>query len=368
MKRLMVAALAAFGTWAAAGAAEAEKPAIKAVLVHLGANMWCDWYPEGTDLGKVGKFPPDTQLGTRDDLWREVIDHAAAKGLNMVVIDIGEGLVYPSHPELAIRGSWPAAKLRAEVERIRSLGLEPIPKLNFSTSHNGWLKHYRRIVSTPAYYKVCEDVLADVHEVFGHPRFIHIGCDEETAHHQCAGGQFQYVSVRLGDAWWCDFLHLVKTVERLGARAWAWSDYGWAHPEEFVARCPKSVVLSNWFYDEGDGGFDIGANAAPDRVRLSNFYLLKKAGYDQIPCASNYIGWKRREHGKGADDVIGRTVELGRRDLDNGHLLGFMMASWQVSRNRKRADCTLHGIDLMADALEGRIADPGTCDPKAEDY
>lgn len=215
MKRLMAAALAAFGTWAAAGAAEAEKPAIKAVLVHLGANMWCDWYPEGTDLGKVGKFPPDTQLG---------------------------------------------------------------------------------------------------------------------------------------------------------ARAWAWSDYGWAHPEEFVARCPKSVVLSNWFYDEGDGGFDIGANAAPDRVRLSNFYLLKKAGYDQIPCASNYIGWKRREHGKGADDVIGRTVELGRRDLDNGHLLGFMMASWRVSRNRKHADCTLHGIDLMADALEGRIADPGTCDPKSEDF
>ena len=333
-------------------------------------------YTEMTDQLKVTKEAATAPNGhycgeaveVFDAAWEERAKTAVETGANTMVIELAEGPIYKSHPELALKGSRPMEWVNGWVRKMKASGLEVVPMLNFSLGHGNWLGPYSRMISTPAYYKVCEDVLADVHEVFGHPRFIHIGCDEETAHHQCAGGQFQYVSVRLGDAWWCDFLHLVKTVERLGARAWAWSDYGWAHPEEFVARCPKSVVLSNWFYDEGDGGFDIGANAAPDRVRLSNFYLLKKAGYDQIPCASNYIGWKRREHGKGADDVIGRTVELGRRDLDNGHLLGFMMASWRVSRNRKHADCTLHGIDLMADALEGRIADPGTCDPKAEDY
>ncbi len=57
-------------------------------------------------------------------------------------------------------------KLRAELNRLRGMGLEPIPKLNFSTTHNGWLKYYRRMLSTPTYYKVCEDVLRDAYKIF----------------------------------------------------------------------------------------------------------------------------------------------------------------------------------------------------------
>jgi hypothetical protein len=34
----------------------------------------------------------------------------------------------------------------------------------------------------------CEDVLRDAYEIFGHPRFIHIGCDAETAQHQDGSG------------------------------------------------------------------------------------------------------------------------------------------------------------------------------------
>ena len=80
-------------------AASATAPeAIKAVLLHLGHNMWCDWFPEGMDLSKFEKGLPDTTLRCKDDLWRKVTDHAAAKGMNMVVIDLGEGVVYPSHP------------------------------------------------------------------------------------------------------------------------------------------------------------------------------------------------------------------------------------------------------------------------------
>lgn len=121
------AAAAASPLWARAkDAAE-----IRAVLVHLGHNMWCDWYPEGFDLEKVRKgFPksfPDTELRCRDDLWKESTDYVAAKGMNMLVIDIGEGLVFPSHPELAIRGSWTPDRLRAEIARLNALGLEVIP-------------------------------------------------------------------------------------------------------------------------------------------------------------------------------------------------------------------------------------------------
>ena len=221
---------------------------IRALLLHLGHNMWCDWFPADVDSAACQNAPkPDTKLRNRDDLWRKTTDYAVKKGVNMIVFDVGEGVVYPSHPELAIDGSWSPDKLRAEVRRLRAMGVEAIPKLNFSTSHNGWLKQYRRMVSTPTYYKVCEDVLRDVYEIFDRPRFIHIGCDEESASHQINILHYSYIVARTHEFWIHDYLHLVRTVESLGARPWCWSDYGWRHPE-FLKRSPKSVVMSNWYY------------------------------------------------------------------------------------------------------------------------
>ena len=346
MKKLLAVALVcALG----AGSAFAGEE-IRAVLLHLGHNLWCDWYAPDAPAAS-GRGVPDAKLRCQDELWRRATDYVAAKGCNMVVVDLGEGLVYPSHPELAVEGSWSADKMRAEVKRLREIGLEPIPKLNFSTTHNGWLKQYRRMVSTPTYYKVCEDLIADVHEIFGAPRFIHIGCDEETATHQVNSKRQQFICVRVGDLWWHDFLHLVKTVERHGARAWAWSDYGWDHPEEFVARCPKSVLLSNWYYDESDGGFELAANKTDDHKRLNNFYVLEKAGYDQVPCGTTYVGWMRKRHGRGSEDIIGNVVRICRRDLTGGHLKGFMMAAWVPCDTEKSLAAVNHATDLFAQAL-----------------
>ena len=64
----------------------------------------------------------------------------AAKGLNTVVIDLEEALSYPSHPELAVKGTWGVERFRRKLEQLRAKGLEPIPKLNFSTTHDIWLK------------------------------------------------------------------------------------------------------------------------------------------------------------------------------------------------------------------------------------
>ena len=65
----------------------ADADAIKALLLHLGHNMWCDWFPEDMDLaalsaryaGQDGFSLPDTELRSKTDLWRKVTDHAAAK-------------------------------------------------------------------------------------------------------------------------------------------------------------------------------------------------------------------------------------------------------------------------------------------------
>ena len=201
--------------------------------------MWCDWIPPEINAAELAKqfaeggSPlPDTVLRSKDVLWRETTDYIASKGMNMVVVDLGEGLVYPSHPELAIEGSWSPDAMRAEIKRLNALGLEVIPKLNFSTTHNGWLKHYRRLLSTPTYYRVCEDIIRDVAEIFNTPRLFHIGYDEETAGHQAGSDRCLYVQVRKGEFWWYDFLHIVRTVEANGMRPWCWSDLLHALPEE----------------------------------------------------------------------------------------------------------------------------------------
>ena len=347
------AAVAGCGTGRIAAAGpQAKTGDIRAVLLHLGHNMWCDWYPEDFDTSKIEKGLPDLKLRCRDAHWRTCVDHAAAKGLNMIVVDVGEGLAFPRRPELAIEGSWSAEKLADEVLRLHGLGLEVIPKLNFSTTHNGWLKQYRRMVGSSEYYRVCEDVLKDVSEIFGKPRFIHIGCDEEDGDwHVMKSTTRQYVVVRRNEVWQHDFLHLVKTCEGLNARAWAWSDYGWIKPD-FMKWCPKSVLLSNWYYDEAWGGFDLEKNNTDDKVRLRQFWELEEAGYDQVPCGTNWVGWKRRKEGVGADDVIGKLVKLGRAVVSPQHLYGFLMAPWAPCDTEKNVAFNCRGIDLLAEALK----------------
>ena len=328
---------------------EKESHEIRAVLLHLGYNMWCDWFEEGTDLSRVPESVgrPDVKLRCKDEHWRTVTDRMAERGVNMLVLDVGEGLIYPSHPELAIEGSWSVSKLKTEIARLKTKGIETIPKLNFSTTHNGWLKQYRRMVGTPQYRRIVEDLLKDVAEVFDRPRFCHIGYDEER---ELYAPNFEFVLIRKGQAWERDFLHVVRTCESLGMRPWAWSDYTWHHPD-FLERCPKSVVFSNWYYDENNLGYSLERNDSYDFERLKNFYDIRDAGFDQIPCGTNWVGLMRRIPFIGADDVIGRLVDFCRGNIPGKHLLGFMMASWEDLGTEKGRDFTLKGIDLFADTF-----------------
>ena len=125
-----------------------EKAFIKAALMHLGSNMWCDVFtPIQGDkpLEKHWNGPRGAvdYLRAKEDVWRDCIDAMKTNGFNMVVIDLGEALAYPSHPELAVKGTWSVEKMRRELDRLRGMGIEPIPKLNFSTTHNAWMKCWR---------------------------------------------------------------------------------------------------------------------------------------------------------------------------------------------------------------------------------
>jgi hypothetical protein len=285
-------------------------------LLHLGMNMWCDWKnPQPLGYGweeTVIRWPSDTVRADMS-IWRDWTDAMAREKLNMAVIDIGEAFVYPSHPELAAKGALTPEKMRAELERLRGLGREPIPKLNFSAGHNRWLNDYRRMMGTDEYRKVCADVIGDVCTVFGKPRFFHVGYDEETAGHQ---GRFQHVIVRQGDLWWRDFLSVVEAVEKNGSRAWCFSDVSWRHLDEFLKRMPKSVVQCPWNYCK--------SKEHPEYV--DSVEAMLAAGYDMIPDVGTFSTKGQNEIGTGEGDLL--LERFTQKAYPQKQLLGFLLCSW----------------------------------------
>lgn len=281
-------------------------------LVQLGMNMWSDVPVKSWGHMSEDHLPYVSQadhLRCDEEVWNAITQQMADEGMNLILMDIGEGIQLESHPELAVKGSWSIEKTRQELQRLRSLGLEPIPKLNFSTAHDIWLKEYSRMVSTPAYYRTCADVIREVADIFDKPRFFHLGYDEETYGHQ---SQYDYVVVRQGELWWHDFLFFVKTVEDLGIRPWIWSDYLWHHQDLFLERMPRSVLQSNWYY-----GNDFSEKSAYAQAYIT----LEKHGFDQIPTGSNWA----------CDENFGLTVDFCREHISPQKLKGFLQTPWKAT-------------------------------------
>ena len=296
-------------------------------LIHLGRKMWGD-LPRAIDVDRTAnktRILTDEEfaaLTTPERLrldrlhfevpfWEELSLKLRECGCNTIMLDVGEGLIYPSHPELAVEGSWTPDRLKDEVDRLRGMGFEVFPKLNFSTCHDAWLGPYERMVSTPKYYEVCSEVIRDTMEVFAGAKCLHIGFDEEE---QIGNQQSSsLVMFRQGDLWWHDINWFVREVERHGARAWIWSDYARRHPfDEFCRRMPKTVVQNPWTY------WAVKAKMASDPlIRL--YRTLADAGYDVAPCGSNCYG---------VTENFPAMAEYCKATLPPERFKGMIMATW----------------------------------------
>lgn len=277
-------------------------------LLHLGYNMWRE-----SDAQMSAEYTNASDVLRLDkELWDELLEKMAAAGINTVVIDLGEGVKYESHPELAVKGSWSVDLLRQELAKMRKLGINPIPKLNFSTTHDEWLGDYSRAVSSQKYYEVCGDLISEVVEIFDTPDFFHIGMDEETIQHH---RYHNYVVLRKGDYWWKDLYFYIDAIEKEGVRPWMWSDYIWHHEEEFLEKMPKSVLQSNWYY----GAFPPRSEA--EATYIQAYETLADNGFEQVPTGSNWSS--------GCDFNFGRTVEYFKDNINTDKVKGFMQAPWK---------------------------------------
>lgn len=307
---------------------------IKAFLVHLGMNMWTDrrTLGEGAELEKLDYYRDNlfcSHLQVDNAEWDFLVEELGRRGCNMIVLDLGDGIEYKSHPEIAVEGAWSRDRLRAELKRCRELGMEVIPKLNFSTAHDGWMGEVSRMVSTKPYYDFCRDVIEEAMELFDGPRFLHIGMDEETAWNQ---ENYDYLVIRGAELWAHDLRFYDDEVKKNGGCAWMWSDYLWDKSEEAFAKAvPTDIVQSNWFYaDVCDP-----AKLPEHYVRkLECFGILDRLGYRQIACGSS---WAHVEN-------YPNLVAYGREQLEQSpRFLGYMMAPWYSTEthNRKRHEQAL---------------------------
>ena len=206
-------------------------------MLKLSTHMWADESakPQGWYLPK-----PYNECNRVDlDIWDNTVRFLAENKYNMVLIDVGDGVKYESHPEISAPDAWDKDLLRKKLAEMRALGLEPIPKLNFSTSHDTWLKEYRRMVSSKPYYQVCADLIAEVCDIFK-PRFFHLGMDEESP--ECIKHS-EYAVCRQGELYFHDLKYLCDCVSTLGAKPWIWSSPLYDMSELFKKKISKDEIV-----------------------------------------------------------------------------------------------------------------------------
>ena len=153
-------------------------------------------------------------------------------------------------------------------------------------------------------------------ELFDTPSLFHLGMDEENDKLQTIN---EMATIRHEKVLWEDMNIMFDACRRNHVRPWVWSDYYWDHPESFAKNMPLDVVQSNWFYRR----FLNYGKDTPQYKHQNAYYGIRDLGYDQIPTCSQIAESANTIH----------TVKFGKRDLENGHLLGFLTASW-VRTNR----------------------------------
>lgn len=287
---------------------------IWAYLLHLGTNMW--GAPE--DEWKYSMWSDTVRVD--EHVWREIIDFLPTQGFNTVVIDVADAIQYETHPEISLKDAWSKDKLKKELDYMRSIGLTPIPKLNFSSGHDAWLKQYSRMLSTPIYYQVCEDLIKEVAELFGYPEYFHLGMDEETAHAQ---RRAQFCCIRQGDLWWHDLYFYFDVCEKVGARPWVFACYCWRNSmETFLKKMPKAPLLTNTDYSpitkNPDGTYKNEWTRA--------FVTLDEAGYDQVPGSSTYKNWY----------CSLELMQMSKESIAPERLYGHWAMPWQYTQEYAR--------------------------------
>ena len=151
---------------------------VRGLLMHM------SHYDPKWNANKEYEQPFSAEVGM------EVLEAMKKAGLNTVVLDIEDGVLYQSHPELKRHYSVPMADLKAFAAKAHELDIDFVPKLNFSKSgrnqHDKWMYPYwdlRNFVAREdEYFQVALELIDEIILECRPNRYFHIGMDED--HHR----------------------------------------------------------------------------------------------------------------------------------------------------------------------------------------
>jgi len=292
---------------------------IWAFLIHLGSNMWSKKERIPSGIRHEEDFTYKTKMYCQRDVWKKVTDFLPTVGINTLVIDLGEGVRLDSHPEIATEGAWTKEELRAELARLRGMGLTPIPKFNFSCAHSAWMGDYAYMVGTKIYDDFCKDIIEETIELFDTPPYFHLGLEEEDYESQKTN---HIAIVRTPHKKAEDALRLFEICRAHGVRPWIWADLNsFGGPEEFSRLVARDVMISTWYYGMIRHGTPY--EKLPYAVQLMR--TVTDLGYDLVPTSSTW-SW----HLNSKD-----TMHYAKEQLPKERIAGFMTASWMLTVEKK---------------------------------
>ncbi len=221
------------------------------------------------------------------DLGLEIIDAMAGVGMNLLVVDCEDGVIYKSHSELRRHYSVPMSHFEKLCRHAGDRNIEIVPKLNFSQGsegHNLWFRPHNFPFHTPEYWKTAFEVIDELIGVCKPKRFFHIGMDEDFGR-----SHRQYIDA---------IITLRAGLKKRNLRPVIWNDSALmgSSYEAFAEKCmtaekkiPKDVVQVPWCYSAPQPktvqrlvkeGFDVwGAPGRdPQQVRAWKNNLLKLGG------------------------------------------------------------------------------------------
>ena len=283
-------------------------------MLQLGSNMW---RKKGAHNPVYAESIYHDTMYTEKEVWDKLTEALPGFGFNTVLVDVGEAIQLDSHPELTIPGAWSKSQAKEEISRLRELGLTPIPKLNFSAGHNAWLQDYAYMIGTDTYYKVTEEILEEMIEIFDTPEFFHLGLDEETT----SQAEYNPITVlRSSFKFVEDAQKLFRVCDKKNVRPWIWLDKAalkvFGGDEGFSQNIPKNALVSNWYY------YDFNVERHQDWVEI--YKKLGEWGYDQIPCCST---WNNSRN-------CWQTLEYCKEHVNPESIKGYMSAPWLFTTSK----------------------------------
>jgi hypothetical protein len=212
---------------------------IWAYNINLGYNMWFDKY----SLLKFNEYDKVERdfLYFEKDVWNRVTEFLPKQGINTVVIDLAEGIKYDSCPELAVDGSLSKEEFKEMLDRLRALGLNPVPKLDFSSAHDIWLKDYSRMLTTTPYRNLVKNLIDEVAELFDKPEYFHIGMGDESNDYQ---KHYGFIVTRGRINFWEDVNIMLEACRKNGARPMMSGEYYLREPYLFTKNISEDVVIT----------------------------------------------------------------------------------------------------------------------------